>query len=724
MSADRPTINKSSQSRSRAHFRDGVYYLISGVLDCTKQMQECPLASEEDQETILSLTDQLKAKIEFFVSVHNKKETEPERASEDTVESQKVQKDQEQVKNLEIQSELWRERRRNKKIVETNQKLKTKVRRLKVRLSQLESRIGLKVDSSALEIQNSLKSMLENLKTDLERSNREMAESIQQTSQTHLDSLTSRLPRYPDLSDSFKHQSEDFSTKMDLLSEDLTEKTIDETPSELNFTINKMSDNFILGSPQKDTFTPLFSELSLSLKSSQKEAKEYADSAQQAYEKGFESMMQMLNKTLGATQKVEQKCSYITQRVQQSCNHVADKVNRESLILSRKVEKVALEVKEFSEVVQKDPIYKQMNEKVEFLYETHLESINKIKIDEMKVAVDRIIERKQRKWEDEDPEEGSIGGHWTHIALKNNRSYLVGTWGSGLEVIEDGNLVYKGKMPGEDHSLWDVVYIPCLNCYLLATPGALYRKEVDGSAPSVYLTIDCGYRIGAFLRYSDLHRRLIINKEGQNIAVIDPVTKKIEIEVDKNFQDHINDFKLFGEKQDKVAAVTKDGYAILYDLIYAQKWGSVTTCYKLKLIEKRNEQPKSIAVCPKNELILIEVGQYSCPCYCSRMMILKIAENDLIVKACLDHYSIQTAEKYALGNFGYVGRHLLWFGLSGEKNGAVQVYDYDSKTNEFKELRGKRESHLESAPCRLLRLGNKFYYTGNKGQLVSLSVTI
>ena len=85
-----------------------------------------------------------------------------------------------------------------------------------------------------------------------------------------------------------------------------------------------------------------------------------------------------------------------------------------------------------------------------------------------------------------------IGYQWTHVALKNPNSFLIGTFGMGLKLIEDSIFLYTGKLPPGNQNLFDIIYIPSLKFYLIATLNQLYRKDINGKPPFMFMRIQCG----------------------------------------------------------------------------------------------------------------------------------------------------------------------------------------------------------------------------------------
>ena len=338
-----------------------------------------------------------------------------------------------------------------------------------------------------------------------------------------------------------------------------------------------------------------------------------------------------------------------------------------------------------------------------------------LRLEDLKVAVEMV--------KDCCKDESLIGGHPTYLTMKNLNSYLIGTSSKGLKVLEDATVLFSGNLPQDGRDLEDALYYPPLDCYFLATQGMLFRKDIDDKPAYLFMEVKCGWKSGAFLSYSNFGQRLIVNKDCKNIAVINPSTKEVEIELEDDVAQGIWDFVLFGEQEDKVLFVTRGGDLFVYGLDYAHKTGKVIAKYR-EYLKDKNEIPFSISVCDKNEYALVEFGWRSLyKNFCTRMIILKITQYALFKTASIDQHAQEIGPTWAIDCFGYAGTHILWVGLAKNTKTLVQVFDYDTETAEFKELKDKRVTHQERNPYKLDRLGDRVYYAGFKGKLMSLGLS-
>ena len=312
----------------------------------------------------------------------------------------------------------------------------------------------------------------------------------------------------------------------------------------------------------------------------------------------------------------------------------------------------------------------------------------------------------------------------TNIAVKNPKSFLIGSLTNGLILIENNELVYNLHLTEDRAPYRDMIYADHLECYFFYHAFHLYRKDINKESPYVCMDLRCGSRPGAYLRYSALNQRLIINKKGKNISVVNLEKKEIEIEVEKQVGNNIWDFKVLGRAEDMVTAITKYGYLLVYKLDFEHKTGSVMTHQKIDTIPGREEQGTSIAASEDGDFILVEIGQYFSPRVCSRMALFKLDDGVLIRMATLDQFSLKIGYKSALEFLGCFEGYFVWVGLSSGDGGYVQIYYLNSKTGEFRELDKRRVGHHEISPYRIHRVGKRFYYTGKTGMIMSLYLRV
>ena len=254
-------------------------------------------------------------------------------------------------------------------------------------------------------------------------------------------------------------------------------------------------------------------------------------------------------------------------------------------------------------------------------------------------------------------ESSIIGDKNTFVALKHPKSFLITTSKRGLKVIEKNKLIYSNLLPSRDGALKDVVYIPTEDCYLIDFEDHIYRKNIDGRPPYVYLEYKCGYRVGASFYFSDIAKRLIFIKDYTNIAVLNFEEKRVEIDASNFFSKSLVDFKVVGENHHLVLAASTDGMLFLYNLYYDAKEGLIIAHKSLNLMSSLGEKVFSIAACKKGTFVCVEVIQKRSAC--SRLILLKIEDHEFVRESVINQFEHDIGPKLALECHGYVGSHIL-----------------------------------------------------------------
>ena len=314
--------------------------------------------------------------------------------------------------------------------------------------------------------------------------------------------------------------------------------------------------------------------------------------------------------------------------------------------------------------------------------------------------------------------EGLIGDNATLIGMKSPTSFLIGTSWNGLLLLEDKANVFSSELPDSAQYIRDIIYTPHLDSYFLAFNDKLYKKDIDDKPPYPFMNVNCGSRYGACLGYSTRHQRLIINKDSETISLLNTETRKLEVEMKKKVGNKIMDFRLLGKDEQRVVSLTGDGHIILYNLSQPESRG-VVSYHRIKLLEKRSEVCRSLAACGEGKTVLVAIGGFG---GCSRMLLFKFVDDNLMNVASIDCLGKGLRSKLALECFGSVDTHILWVGLVKDEGGPAQLYDYDIQTGELKELEDRRVVHHEYYPYKLHLLGDKLYYIGYYGRLMTLGV--
>ena len=455
----------------KTYFQEGVGYLIAGVHQSLIDLERSYEDLEEDQKEVLDLTDQLKAKIDFFYSCHvkgNKKvQTEPRQPEINTNATEdRLTIREGYARYQELQGELWLERRRNKNTVNANRRLKNKIRRLRVSIRRLNSQIGGRVVSVASKLQKKINSLSYELNSDLSRSRMLITKTAQhydQNQQKSINSLVMRLRTCVSNTEAIKQQSDRISTM------------IEEVPGNVRETLG-------LDRSFTDQQT-LLTRLSESLQASRREAGDYARVAGEEMDKRFESMLEGLAGTLGTAEQLKRECLGVIDRVEEGCRIVCEKVEQDCHHVSNQIQRMFNLLENLNKMINPILIEKRRRREAQEILDEALKeeeailrslrclefTLNMVKTETRRKKDDRFCSRSN-----------SIG---PYIALKNLESYLICMKFRGLLLIEQKKeLKFKchSSIPGRyQYKINDMIYITHLNCYLLIIGSKLYKKEID-----------------------------------------------------------------------------------------------------------------------------------------------------------------------------------------------------------------------------------------------------
>ena len=397
----------------------------------------------------------------------------------------------------------------------------------------------------------------------------------------------------------------------------------------------------------------------------------------------------------------------------------------------------------FDQMIAFDVNLKEDREKAEKIAQRHMRKIHSLckehlnqrllplqeepQLDDLTLTVDQIEEL------EEEEEEDMIGDGLTFVGLKNHTSYLIWSNTKGMKLVENNVELYSAQLPKERKYFWDAVYTPSLNCYLMPSTYTLYRKDIDDKPPYLFMDVNCGGRMGSMLQYAKTNHRFIISREGKTISLLNPKTKKLEVNLKKGVGRGIQHFKPIGMHENRVIAVTYDGFIVLFSLGYSHRRGLVS--YLQIAMDQQSEEALCFAVCPKGEYLFVGLGDEAKPQNGSRLVISKLIGDSLIISSSINQFGQCIQFHSAFECFGNVGKHIILVGLiqnddeyedeyeDEDKDGFAVVYDFDTGTEEFRELQEKRVNHEEVYPVKIDRVGDKLYYTGFLGQLMSLSLT-
>ena len=102
------------------------------------------------------------------------------------------------------------------------------------------------------------------------------------------------------------------------------------------------------------------------------------------------------------------------------------------------------------------------------------------------------------------------------------------------------------------------------------------------------------------------------------------------------------------------------------------------------------------------------------------MILFEIEGKNLRRRVTLSSSIERTSMRYPLECLGYFDGHIQWLGMGVGNNGLAQVFDFDIKSWELKELRGSRVGIGENGVMKADYCKGSYYYMGKLGKLMKI----
>ena len=345
--------------------------------------------------------------------------------------------------------------------------------------------------------------------------------------------------------------------------------------------------------------------------------------------------------------------------------------------------------------------------------------------------------------------EGSLE---SKMAVKSEDSYLVAWAEKGIVLYENGKLIYKNFGPGNilaDQKEFELVYLKSMDFYVILVDKKIYKKRIDGLAPSLCFDSKV-YNFEPFsleVAPNCVHRVLLIGSM-RRIFQLNLKTKKIEFLYSTEIDDcqpallyysqiHGPNWKILSD----VNSSEEVKSAIMTQLTSDERL--VTICLLRRKILKSNklenlsnkihdyEEPayfdyQSFCVCAKNRYLCLrlvissEVNDYP------TLVIFELGEVyeiSYVAHKTSIPFSFSQRWDYLSGleAVGYFEEErVLFVGLVNHwtSDDNVLFFEFNVRRSELGMVSSLKTSLRLRKVARMIRHGSYFYYSGVKGEVM------
>ena len=335
----------------------------------------------------------------------------------------------------------------------------------------------------------------------------------------------------------------------------------------------------------------------------------------------------------------------------------------------------------------------------------------------MRVSIEKHSEHRETKL---------IGGAITFLALKNESSFLLVSDCNGIKLVENNKILFKEVFHILKYAeIKDIIYYEPDNCYLLCVNDHLYIKEINQKKPYIFLKFGIYSSSYRLLHLDEPSGRLIATRRWNWVSVINPLTKKIEIDfklsqICMHQKIVIEDMALLDRPQNgtQIMVLSKKG------VIFMMSFKANRQCrnHVIHLISERKEQGRYLAASPD--------GQYLCVLLISalrvktsRILLFQHQASGLVKKVQFDAWNSDFKYLVTLDPAAYHSGRLILLGLT--KREKSHFFSFDQTKNTLVEMEDLRKDQLDCYPQRVVKQpnGTSLYYAGNRGLIVRVCLT-
>ena len=324
-----------------------------------------------------------------------------------------------------------------------------------------------------------------------------------------------------------------------------------------------------------------------------------------------------------------------------------------------------------------------------------------------------------------------IGDDETLLAVKSSDSYLVGTIGKRIILVDEMEELYCSEDDDEvPKDLWDVIYLPEPYDYymLYFKDGGLYKKQIDDEDPTPYLKVILNdFTINKSMKYSLDREAMICNQQRKCLMIVDIKCNKSYPEMISFKEETILDYVLIGGSDNKVLTVTDKGNISLHGFGILQNRSYLKSQFQIDVMNglKFTNENLCVSICNRNRYLAVCISRVGDEHMHSshlsmRILILELTSHDRVELRTIHDVHDDRLDRCATIQFYQYFRSSLIFAALTRGKGHLLTFDFDTRKKVVKEIRRLRQKHGEDSPAGVISEGNVIHYTGKGGKILKL----
>ena len=305
-----------------------------------------------------------------------------------------------------------------------------------------------------------------------------------------------------------------------------------------------------------------------------------------------------------------------------------------------------------------------------------------------------------------------IGGAYTMVAMKNKNSYCLATDKNGYVLYEGGKKINDGHFKENANFFKSIVYVKDVDAYFMVLSHKIYKKQINGLNPDLWLDGNFGSSWITPFEYSSKNKRIFTTIAKNAIAVIDPKTQGVEFQLRLDFTKYIQRYRFIGKNHEYVVFGTWNRHLGLFKYDTKAKTGHLVTkvqvqsqhCPYIDNLEVDSTEKVLLVSCLNAKLIQANLAVY------------ELRNNRFTFKSSVA-YTGDFKKIRALVFYKYYDNFATFIAMDSSSQGLIDVVRYDIHTGE---LSRENEKILASGAANvgaLQRLGELFYLAGQGGQV-------